>query len=371
MTIPHMPATGLVKKGLDDLDRRDARDKQGNGESLDPAWAVTKCFMNIQPTKLRWLWPGRIPLGKVTLLAGDPGLGKSMLTLDMAARISNGALWPDGAANEAGDVLIVSAEDDDDDTIRPRLDAHDANVERIHSLVSIARTIPDGSLDIRAPTLADAAAVEGWIQKNGDVRAVIIDPVSAYLGNVDSHKNAELRAVLAPWKELAGDRQVSVVGVSHLTKASGQNPLYRVTGSLAFVAAARAVWCIAKDKQDPERRLFLPVKCNLGPGQNGLAYRVVPVGDVACIEWEEGRVDIDIHDALAPDVPDRERPAHDEAEQWLLDQLERGPVAVKDLEKEARAAGVAWKTVQRAKASAGVRSRKRGMGGGWIWELTP
>lgn len=330
--------------------------------------AYTKCFANIAPTRLRWLWPGRIPLGKVTVIAGDPGLGKSLVCLDTAARVSNGAQWPDGADNDIGSVLLVSAEDDPEDTIRPRLDAHDANVDKIHFLDSITCVGDDGQPDSRAPTLADVVPIDLWLQRQVDCRLIVIDPISAYLGETDSHKNAELRAVLAPWAALAANRGVAVVCVSHLTKASGANPLYRITGSLAFVAAARAVYVVAKDKNDSQRRLFLPVKANLGPDSCGLAYRVFADGDTACIEWEAGQVDIDIHDALAPDVPDREQPERDEATEWLRDRLENGPVPVKELKKEAIAAGVTWRTLERAKSSAGVRARKRGMGG-WIWEL--
>jgi hypothetical protein len=306
-------------------------------------------------------------LGKVTVIAGDPGLGKSLVTLDLAARVSRGSMWPDGSENEIGEVLLLSAEDDAADTIRPRLDACDANVENVHILESIA--IGDGRTDSKLVTLLDVEPVEFWMHQHSDCRLIIIDPITAYLADTDSHKNAELRALLTPWAKLAADCGVAVVAVSHLTKNSSTSAMYRVTGSLAFVAASRAVWCVAKDKQDPDRRLFLPVKCNLGPDQHGLAYRVFADGDAVMIEWEPDPVQIDVQDALAPDVPDRERPERDEAAQWLHDQLTGNSMTVKELKKEAIAAGVAWRTLERAKSSAGVRARKRGIGGVWIWEL--
>lgn len=330
--------------------------------------AFTKCFADIAPERLRWLWPGRIPLGKVTIIAGDPGLGKSLVTLDLAARVSRGGMWPDGSENLIGGVLLLSAEDDAADTIRPRLDACDANVENIHILESITVVDGDGRPDSKLVTLLDVEPVELWLHRHPDCRLIIIDPITAYLGDADSHKNAELRALLTPWAKLAADCGVAVVAVSHLTKNSSTSAMYRITGSLAFVAASRAVWVVCKDKQDPDRRLFLPVKCNLGPDQQGLAYRVFADGDAVMIEWEPDPVQIDAQDALAPDVPDRERPERDEAVEWLRDQLGNGPVTVKDLKKEAIAAGVAWRTLERAKVSAGVRARKRGMGG-WIWEV--
>lgn len=339
----------------------------GNGADTAMGSAFTRCFADIQPTKLRWLWPGRIPLGKVTVIAGDPGVGKSLATLDMAARVSNGALWPDGTANAVGEVLIVSAEDDDDDTIRPRLDAHDANVSNIHTLESITHVDGDGHVTDKEVSLLDVSPVKFWLQRHPDCRMVILDPVSAYLADTDSHKNAEIRGLLMPWAKLAAECRVAIVAISHLNKNANASPMYRITGSLALVAAARAVWAVAKDKHDHDRRLFLPVKCNLGPDQSGLAYRVAVIDGVAVIEWEPGSVDVDAHEALAPDVPDRERPERDEAEQWLVDQLKSGPVPVKELKKEAGAAGIAWRTLERAKGTAGVRARKRGMGG-WFWE---
>ena len=250
------------------------------------------------------------------------------------------------------------------------MDAHDANVDNIHILESITYVDGDGHQESKLVTLLDVDPIELWMRRHSDCRLIIIDPITAYLGDADSHKNAELRALLTPWAKLAADCGVAVVAVSHLTKNSSTSAMYRITGSLAFVAASRAVWVVCKDKQDPDRRLFLPVKCNLGPDQHGLAYRVFADGDAVMIEWESDPVQIDAQDALAPDVPDRDRPERDEAEEWLRDQLKGGPVAVKDLEKEARAAGIAWRTLERAKGSAGARARKRGIAG-WIWELNP
>ena len=227
--------------------------------------AYTKCFADIAPERLKWLWPRRIPLGKVTVIAGDPGLGKSLVTLDLAARVSRGGMWPDGSENLIGTVLLLSAEDDAADTIRPRLDACDANVENVHILESITVVDGDGRPDSKLVTLLDVKPVELWLHRHPDCRLIVIDPITAYLGDADSHKNAELRALLTPWAKLAADCGVAVVAVSHLTKNSSTSAMYRVTGSLAFVAASRAVWVVAKDRQDPDRRLFLPVKCNLGP----------------------------------------------------------------------------------------------------------
>jgi len=201
----------------------------------------------VKPEPIRWLWPGRVPLGKLTLIVGDPGLGKSFLTLDLAARVSAGEPWPDapGAENTPGAVVLLSAEDDLADTIRPRLDAAGADVERVAalSISSLQRDLPD---------------LEKAMHDAPGVRLVVIDPITAYLAGTDSHKNADVRSLLAPLAELAARHRVAVVAVSHLNKHVGGSALYRAQGSLAFTAAARAVWLVAKDKADVGRVAWEP-----------------------------------------------------------------------------------------------------------------
>ena len=134
-------------------------------------------------------------------------------------------MWPDGSENLIGGVLLLSAEDDAADTIRPRLDAHDANVENIHILESITYVDGDGHQESKLATLLDVEPVELWMRRHPDCRLIIIDPITAYLGDADSHKNAELRALLTPWAKLAADCGVAVVAISHLTKNSSTPPI--------------------------------------------------------------------------------------------------------------------------------------------------
>src|SRR5439155_18059309 len=108
----------------------------------------------------------------------------------------------------------------------------------------------------------------------GDVRLVVIDPVSAYLGDTDSHKNAEVRGMLAPLTTLAGSHSAAIILVSHLTKSQSANALMRVQGSIAFAALCRAVWGVTADKDNRQRRLFMPLKNNLGQDKTGLAYAI-------------------------------------------------------------------------------------------------
>jgi len=236
---------------------------------------------NVKPEPVRWLWPSRIALGKLTLLVGDPKVGKSFITLDLAARVSRGDGWPDCPActSAPGGVVLLSAEDDLGDTIRPRLDAAGADVSRIKALVAAKRFDfkAGGERQCFFDLSEDLAAMEQAILDVPDCRLVVIDPITAYLGAADSHKNAEIRGLLAPLSEIASRRRVAIVAVTHLRKGEGR-AMYRAIGSIAFTAAARAVFSVSKDKDDPtgQRRLVLPVGNNLGNDTTGLAYRLDP-----------------------------------------------------------------------------------------------
>lgn len=316
----------------------------------DPAGAVVRCLKDVQPEAIRWLWPDRIALGKLTLIAGDPGLGKSMVTVALAAVVSTAGRWPvDGTTAPIGEVIMLSAEDDAADTIRPRLDAAGADVSRVYELEAVRIEGKDGPEEQPFSLREDVAILDDLLTRRPDVRLVTIDPVSAYLGSVDSHNNAEVRALLAPLAKLAARHGVAVVAVTHLNK--GQGPaLYRATGSLAFVAAARAVYAVTKDKDDDARRLVLPIKNNIGPDHGGLAYSIeVADNGAPVIGWEPDPVTMTAEEAMAPNDDPEERDRRQEACEWLRAMLEGGQVAVKQLQDAAKRDGHAWRTVQRAK----------------------
>lgn len=270
---------------------------------------------DVAPRALEWLWPGRFPLGKLSLICGDPGTGKSLLVADLAARVSAGLPWPDvtAAQHPAGDVWLISLEDDLGDTIRPRLDAAGADVLRVHALPDVF------SLD------GDLTRLDFALSGTRGARLLVIDPIAACLGKVDSHKNADVRGALAPLAALAARRGVAVVCIHHLNKSAVGPALYRAAGSLAFAAAARAVWLVATDRNDKGRRLFLPIKSNLSEALTGLAYRIE--GDAARgvgrIVWDSQPIAMNADDALAILTADD---AHGqtllaEAKEWLLDVL--------------------------------------------------
>jgi len=218
---------------------------------------------DVEAKPIEWLWPGRIAVGKQTMLAGEPGLGKSQLSAFLAATVTAGGHWPNGEGRaEIGSVIVLSAEDDAADTIIPRLMAAGTELSRVH-IVSAVRT--DDQKGRRLFNLqSDLATLEHAIALVGDVRLVIIDPVSSYLGKVDSHKNAEVRTVLEPIGEMASRLRVAVVAVTHFSKGGGSSANHRIIGSIAFVAAARAAFIVSRDPEDENRRLFVPSKNNLG-----------------------------------------------------------------------------------------------------------
>ncbi len=332
---------------------------------------ASRCVADIDREEIAWLWPGRFPLGKVSMLVGDPGLGKSLVTLHLTAIVSRGGRWPirDEGKAPLGDVVLVSAEDDPADTIRPRLEAAGADLSRIHIIDGINDVTKAGT-PVRLPwSLAELPTLEQKMARLPGCKLLVIDPVAAYLAGTDSHKNADIRTLLAPLADLAAKYRMAVVCVSHLNKSQGP-AMYRTTGSLAFVAAARAVFAVAEDKEDSDRRLVIPIKSNLSAGATSMAYRIgTDETGTPRVEWEPSAIEIDAETALARDDARGEHSERDEAGEWLADFLSEGPRASSDVRKEALGIGLAWVTVRRAKDSLGIRAAKTRFDGGWEWTL--
>ncbi|MBK8131468.1 MAG: AAA family ATPase [Gammaproteobacteria bacterium] len=350
-------------------------------EQARPLPTVSRCLADLTPERVRWLWPGRIAKGKVTMLAGHPGLGKSQITASLAAIVTTGGQWPvDRHRAERGAVVILSAEDDAADTILPRMLAAGADTRRIHVLDAVRVVAANGETCERTFDLTrDIGALAALLDSIEGAALVVIDPVTAYMGGVDSHRNAEVRGMLAPLSDMAARYGVAVLGVSHLNKSGGGDALMRVTGSLAFVAAARAAWLVAKDPGDAARRLFLPMKNNIGPDAAGLAFRIesATVADgieTSLVVWDGEPVTMAASEALDAEGrrdDDVDAPQRGEAEAWLRDALDAGPVASEDLKRMARDDGMSWRTVERAKKSLGVVARKHGFdtAARWAWYL--
>jgi putative DNA primase/helicase len=288
----------------------------------------------------------------------------------MAARVTMGKQWPDRSRCPVGSVILISAEDDLADTIRPRLDAAGADVRKVVSLSAISQITENGATSERSFTLADIPALAQALKRQPDCKLVIIDPVSAYLLRTDSHNNAEVRSLLAPLAKLAAEHCVAVVIVTHLNKGAGMSAMQRVTGSVAFIAAARAAYIVARDPHDPtgERRLFLPLKNNLGDDSTGFAYRILDER----IKWEES-VSITADAALVPDSKDGSRgpkqAERKEAIAWLKELLKPGPLPAKDIFRQAEDAGYSKMTIRRAQRAISIKPSRKGFDGQWVWAL--
>jgi len=336
---------------------------------------ITQCAADVTPEPVEWLWPGRVALGKLTLIAGEAGLGKSQLSIAIAAAVTTGGDWPcrEGRAPQ-GNVVILSAEDGAADTVVPRLMAAGADRERVQLVSAIRDEKSRRSFDLSA----DLALLDQKISAIGDVKLIIIDPISSYLGpKVDSHVNAAVRRVLEPVSEMAARLRIAIVAITHPPKGTGTTAINRFIGSIAFVAAARAAFMVTRDTEDEIRRLFLPVKNNLAPLGKGLAFRLeqrlVADGIVgSSVSWETEPVTITADQALqAADDRGGRGGAGAEAEEFLLDALAGGAIAVKDLQDDAKQAGLSWATLRRAKDRLGIVAERESHGrdgaGRWTW----
>lgn len=330
---------------------------------------VLRCLADVEPREVQWLWPGRVPLGRISLLVGRPGEGKSFLTTDMAARVSTGRTWPDGSACPAGSVILVSAEDDPHDTIRPRLDAHGADVRRVHLLSTVRRRGERGRLVEAMFTLEDLPALEEALQRQPDCRLIVIDPIGSFIGGgTDSHRDNEVRAVLAPVAQLAERYGPAVLIVAHRRKSAGTIADDLAIGSRAFTGIARAVWHLTRDTDDKRRRLLLSGKNNLAPEGTGLAFDIG--GIPPAIQWEPGPVNLRADDALAAESEGGgDGGALAEATDFLRAELAHGRKTGTEVKAAAKAAGVSARTLDRARARLGVVAAPDGYRGPWTWGL--
>lgn len=335
---------------------------------------VLTCLADVEPTAIKWLWPGRVPLGRITLLVGRPGEGKSFLTTYMAARVSTGSPWPDESACPGGSVIFVTCEDDPADTIRPRLDAHYADLRRVHLLAMVRKVGDNGERKEVMFTLADVDALETALKATPECKLIVIDPIGSFLGvKTDAHRDNEIRGVLAPVAKLAEKYGVAVVVVMHRRKSGGSFADDLALGSRGFTGIARAVWHLTRDRENKCRRLLLPGKNNLAPEGGGLAFAIF--GDPPAISWERDPVAMTADDALATEnanekkKPGPEPKARNQAVEWLQDLLRSGPMLVATIRDEAGKAGYAWRTVQRAASDMGVKPYREKFGGAWTWRI--
>lgn len=358
--------TALMKAARDAgpaMATTDTASPAGEASTPNSPSPVVVCMADVQPEAIRWLWPQRWALGKLTLLLGDPGVGKSTLTLDLIARITRGAAWPDGGQAPEGNVILLTCEDGLADTIRPRLDRQGADVARVFAVPGIRET---NGVDRMFSLERDLTHLRTVIDERQPI-ALVIDPVSAYFGtDRDSYRDNEVRAVLGPLVVLAEQTGIGIWGLVHPTKASTQKSLYRVMGSQAFAATARIVLGAGKDPQDERRCYLMGIKENICRRAATLAYEI---GADQRLAWSADPVEGITADAIlsgAAQVPDEDR---DDAADFLRQLLATGPVSQREVEAAGKGAGWTMSQLRRAKRKAGVEAEKSGFRDGWYWRL--
>lgn len=340
---------------------------------------------DVIPQPVVWLWPGRIALGKLTLIAGEPGLGKSQVATALAAAVTTGGLLPhDEGRAPLGNVIILSAEDGLADTIVPRLHAAGADCERVYIVSAVRNQDRLRTFNLQA----DLALLERTIDRVGDVRLIDIDPISSYMGPIDSHKNTDVRSVLEAVGEMAERRHAAIVGITHFNKNLGQRAINAFLGSIAFIAAARAAFAVMKDEDDETRRLFLPVKNNLAPPGPGLAFRLEQhmidgaegCGPASAVSWDSSTVTTTADQVMAANAgTPASRTAKAECIEFLETVLANGWVEVADVTAEAIGAGLHAegkqlkdnKPMRDARSALKVETHRDGFGKGarWFWAL--
>ena len=354
-----------MAKATDD-DPQDIR-----GVIMNPRATIVP-LSSVTPERVEWLWEGRMPAGKLVIVEGDPGTGKSTMTLDLAARLSAGADWPDGTPSAPSEVLLMSAEDGLADTIAPRLKAALADLSMINALTLVPLKTKDGTIQQVPPALPrDIEHVELAIREHG-ARLVIIDPLNAFLGGeIDSYKDQDVRRALMPLSMLAEKTRCTFILVRHLNKGDGTKAIYRGGGSIGIGAASRAEFLVDRDPDDSERRVFAPVKFNLGPKPPALAYRLIndPLYDTAYVEWEPEPVDVSA-DVLVGLPGSRFPKKRSPASEWLEGILAQGPLYATDIYQQGEEFGHSESQLKRAKQPLHVDTWKDNTpGGAWIWGL--
>jgi hypothetical protein len=385
----HHGAEALVERGLHAqlFDPRtvvaEAAPEPGKSEPGKEAMLLSVCAADVEMTGIEWLWPHRFAIGKIGIIAGLPDEGKGQLLCYVAAQVTRGGEWPcnEGQAR-AGNVIILSAEDDASDTLVPRLAAAGADLSRIH----IMNMVKDRDSVRMFNLVSDLELLRKKIVAIGDVVLVMIDPVSAYfgVGKVDSFRTTDVRAVLGPVADLAEKLKIAIIGILHFNKKMDiTNVLLRISDSLAFGATARHVFGVIDDAAN-ERKLMVRAKNNSAARKDNqtLAYRfgAREVGSdpktgkpiwAPFIIWDNQYVDVTALEAMQAASDNRAAPAaRDEAKKFLQDILACGPLPMKDIEDAAKGHGIAWRTVERAKRELKVTARKNADDGRWAWHLT-
>jgi archaellum biogenesis ATPase FlaH len=310
---------------------------------------------HFQSREIDWLWPGRFPLGKLVIIEGDPDMGKSLMAMDLCARVSTGRPFPETVASwKPAFAVLLEGEDDVERTIRPRLLAAGADVDLV---VHVNPELNDTGEPLQFPSHLDKL---DQVLKKTKAELLVISPLGAFLDrSVLSENDKSVRQALYPLANLAEKRHCTIALVRHLNKSELAHAMYRGGGSIAFVAACRSAWLIGRDPDKPARRVLAQVKNNLAPPQPSLAFEIeAHASGQPVMSW------LGIHPLSATDLLRatgkslRPAPAHDRAEGFLVDLLAGGPKTSGEVWTAAQEESVSQRTIERVKKELDIRTAR-------------
>jgi len=330
-------------------------------------WALS--LDEVESKTRRWIWKDMIPAGEITLIAGTQGLGKSILITDLVSHITTGRNWPDGTPCKEGSAILMSAEDNFSTTVKPRYLAARADLSKVIIIkgASVLKGSRRGKLEpFDLGTHLDQ--LKHLVNQIDDIQVIVIDPIGSYMGNIDIHRENQVRNIMFILKsEIAEKKSVAVLGIVHLRKGGSDGPiLERVLGSVAFTATARTAWGVAQDKDDPDRRKFVPIKFNLAKRTiKGREFFIVDgFNGEGVVKW--GDEITDLAEDVMHDQGMRPEKARDKAKKLIVAILKKGPKAASLVMEELLQNDVGERTIKTAKKDLGVKSIKQ-KDGTWVW----
>ena len=352
-----------VPNGKSEANLRNKKNNRKGG-----SFPVYRKMSEIEPKPVNWLWEDYIAKGTFTLITGEPDLGKSQITLSLTSVVTTGGIWPLGGKRcKEGDVILISAEDSLKHTIRTRLEANSANMDKIYHLDGIGDYNSGNKLFNLKSNLNE---LETMINEIKEVSMIVVDPLSAYLAGVDTYNNKDVRSMLAPLSKLAERYDLAIVCVEHPPKSSNGRAMNQVGGSIAFVAASRSAYLVSKDPEDEERRLFLKIKNNLSNYSGGISFTVeshkLPNGiEISKVVWGDEPVTITADEVLSYYNQTEFQHKKESRKKWLQEELADGPKKVTDVLEEAKNQGISQKQLRTLREKIGIESNKTSFEGGF------
>jgi AAA domain len=319
--------------------------------SKDKIYATLSDF---DPLPVDWFFPKLIPYGMLTIMEGDPGVGKSFIAMNLAATVSTGGKLPNGERVDKNGVLYCSTEDDPNYTIRPRIDAMGGDANRIRIQENYSPFDDEWFSLLRREIREHKAGF------------VVMDPFYAYVpSTADMYKPNEIRPMLAKLSAIAADSGAAIVLIRHLRKSKSDKAIYQGIGSIDVTAAVRASVLVAPHPEDPDSGVMVQLKHSVAPKDGGWAFKLIPRGEDEIPEFKwTGRINLTADELFSADSGPT---ALDRALEFLAQELTTGPKNAADIQKKAEAKLIAPRTLDRAKKELGVKAAKKGSS--WEWSL--